>query len=308
MKIPPDRSRLPLDPDTLKAVSTLSLKVLKVVEGLQGGNHSSPHFGASVEFAEHKKYHPGDDIRHIDWRAFARTDRYYVKQYQREVVLQCLMVLDCSASMGYGGTRARTSKIGYAVELLATLAYILVRQGDAAGLMTFDAHLGHFIPPVRRPDQLSAMMAHLAGASAATGGATGFLEAISHAAGRASRRSMIVLASDLWGAERESEVALAKLAARGHDVVVFHVLDPDEVDLPFSSPAVFRGMEGESDVAVDPALVRQDYRKAIGAVKERWQRVCGEAGIDLCPALTNAPPENVLSEFLARRHERRRHR
>ncbi|MCP4602878.1 MAG: DUF58 domain-containing protein [Proteobacteria bacterium] len=299
-----DRPRSPVDPEILKAVSTLTVKVQRVVEGLQGGAHASPHLGASVEFAEHKKYSPGDDIRHIDWRALARTDRYFVKQHQREVVLRCLMTLDCSASMGYRGKRARSSKLGYAVELLAALAHILVRQGDAAGLLTFDSHTVHFIPPRRRPDHLSALMTLFASLQPAEGGGTGFLEAIGDAADHAGRRAMVVLASDLWGAGRETEITLAQLAVRGHDVVIFHVLDEDEIDLPFDHPLTLQGMEDEPEVEVDPTLVRQAYRREINAVQERWRRVCGEAGIDLVTALTSSSPLLVLSDFVARRHER----
>ena len=171
------RLRFPADPETLKALTSLTVRVRRVVEGLQGGAHPSLHFGASVEFAEHKKYSPGDDIRHIDWRALARTDRFFVKQHQREVVLSCLIVLDCSASMGYQGTRARTDKLGYAVELMAALAYILVRQGDAAGLMTFASKPTLFIPPARRPDQLSTMMRHFATLEAVRSGSTAFADA-----------------------------------------------------------------------------------------------------------------------------------
>ena len=298
--------RSPVDPETLKAVSTLTVEVLREVEGLQGGAHSSPHLGASVEFAEHKKYSPGDDIRHIDWRAYARTDRYFVKQHQREVILQCLMALDCSASMGYRGSRARKDKIGYAVELLATMAHILVRQGDAAGLLTFHSKIDKFVPPTPRPDHLRTLMTHFASIKAADGGSTSYQEAIAHAADHAGRRAMIVLASDLWGAGRETEVALGQLAARGHEVVVFHVLDPDELDLPFDRSMAFEGTEGESRVSVDPSLIRQDYRNEVKAVRERWQRVCGEAEIDLATAVTSSPPSVVLSDFVALRHGRRR--
>ncbi len=306
MTVRADRQHSPVDPETLKAVSTLVVKVRRVVEGLQGGAHPSPHFGASVEFAEHKRYSPGDDIRHIDWRVLARTDRYFVKQHQREVVLRCLMALDCSSSMGYRGQRARTDKLGFAVELLATLAHILVRQGDAAGLLTFDDETTNLIPPIRRADHLTALMKKFVEVRPAKGGGTGFQVAIADTAEHVGGRAMVVLASDLWGAARETEVALGQLAARGHDVVVFHILDDDELELPFDHPLTFSGMEEEPDVSVDPVLVRDDYRQEIKAVRERWQRVCGEAGIDLVLARTSSTPEKVLSVFLARRYGRGR--
>ncbi|MDJ0766713.1 MAG: DUF58 domain-containing protein [Myxococcota bacterium] len=306
MRPPTDPSRLPVDPETLKAISTLTVKVRRVVEGLQGGSHDSPHLGASVEFAEHKKYSPGDDIRHLDWRALARTDRYFVKQHQREVVLRCFLMLDCSASMGYQGARARSDKVSYAVELLAAIAHILVRQGDSAGLLTFDADTKHFISPRWRADHLSVLMAYLASVKAAQQGGTNFQKAISDIADRAGRRAMVVLATDLWGATRETEIALAHLTARGHDVSVLQILDPDELDLPFDRPTAFRGMEREPDLEADPALVREDYRAEVRSVQTRWQRVCGEAGIDLTFVTTDQRPALVLSDFISHRHGRGR--
>ena len=302
------RSRSPVDDETMKALATLKIKVRKVVEGLQGGAHPSLHFGASVEFAEHKKYSPGDDIRHIDWRALARTDRYFVKQHQREVVLSSLLVLDCSASMGYRGTRARTDKLGYAVELLAALAHVLVRQGDAAGLLTFASGPELFIPPGRRPDQLSTLMKHFASIQAKEESTTGFTDAIARAADTAGKRAMIVLASDLWGATRETELALGRLAVRGHDISIIHVLDPDELTLPFNQAVSLKGMEGEPQLDIDPTLIREDYRRELAATLERWRRVTGESGIDFILAPTSQQPAVVLSEFAARRQSMGRRR
>lgn len=308
MSMSSGRSRSPVDPQTLEAVSNLTLKVRRVVQGLQGGVHPSLHLGASVEFAEHKKYSVGDDIRNIDWQVLARTDRFFVKQHQREVVLRCLMLLDCSASMGYRGTRARAVKLEYAVELLAAMSHILVRQGDAAGLLTFGHKPLHFVPPDRRPDHLSALMAQFASVRPAEESGTDFQAAIGRAADHAGRPAMVVVATDLWGAGRETEVALSQLAARGHDVAVFHLLDPDEIDLPFDSPVVFRGMEGEKEVEVDPALIRNDYREEIRAAGDRWRIVCGEAGIDLTTVVTDSLPSSVLADFITRRHGQGRRR
>jgi len=290
-----------LNPELLSAISKLTIKVRRMVEGLQGGAHLSPHLGASVEFAEHKRYSPGDDIRHIDWRALARTDRYFVKQHQREVILRGLLALDCSASMGYQGSRAEHSKLAFAVELLGALAHILLQQGDAAGLMTFDTHPQHFIPPMRRPDHLTKLMHHLALARPQAKGGSGFLEAITQIAEHMGRPAMVILVSDLWEAERETEIALARLAARGHDVIVFQILSPDEIDLPFQLLSRFRGLEDDQLTEADPALIRADYRQEISAFTDRWQRVCREAGIDLVLAVTDRPVTSVLSEFISRR-------
>ena len=291
------------DPETLKAVANLTLRVRRVVEGLQGGTHPSLHFGASVEFAEHKRYSPGDDIRNIDWNAFARTDRYFIKQHQKEVVLSSLLVLDCSASMGYQGTRARTDKLGFGAELLAAMAYVLIRQGDAAGLLAFSAKPDLFIPPGRRPDQLALLMQRLAVIRARQKSTTNFTDAIGSAAGHAGKRALLVFVTDLWGAGPETEHALSRLAARGHDIVLFHVLDPDELDLPFNTPAALMDMEGDGSVDVDPMQVRDDYRKEVARTISQWRRFSGEKGIDYIQAATSQSAALVLSEFAGRRQK-----
>jgi uncharacterized protein (DUF58 family) len=291
------------DPETLAALATLTIKVRRVIEGLQGGAHPSLHFGASVEFAEHKRYSPGDDVRNIDWNAYARTDRYFVKQHQKEVVLSSLLLLDCSASMGYQGSRSPTSKISFASELLATLAYVLIHQGDAAGLLTFSSQPDLFIPPGKRPDQLALLMRHFAFVKAKEKSVTNYSDAIGRAAGHAGKRALIVLASDLWGAGRETELALARLSARGHDIALFHVLDPDELDLPFNFPTALRDMEGDKTVDVDPTQIREDYRQEVKRTIDRWRRFSGENGIDYVHAPTSLSGVSVLSEFAGRRQK-----
>lgn len=294
------------DPETLKALATLRLKVRKVVQGLQGGAHPSQHFGPSVEFAENRRYSPGDDIRTIDWNAFARTDRYFVKQHQKEVVLSSLMILDTSASMGYRGSRAETDKLGYAAELIAALVYVLIHQGDAAGLLTFSSTPKRFIPPRRRPDQLALLMRHLAALTAERTGQTRYTDAIGQAARHLGKRGLVVLVSDLWGAKRESELALARLAARGHDIALFHLLDPDEIDLPFSSPISLQDMEGPDIVDVDPIQVREDYRQELSRTIDQWRRFSGENGIDYIQVSTAQSVAVVFSEFASRRHRSQR--
>ena len=292
----------PLSARTLDAVSTLTLRVRRVVEGLQGGGHASLHLGASVEFAEHQKYSPGDDIRHIDWRAFARTDRHFVKRHEREVTLRCLALLDCSASMGYRGSRSELTKLQYASVLVGALGHVLVRQGDAVGLLAFAREPVAYLPPERRPGHLPVLLSRLAGLAPSDGPGTGFAEALRRGAERAGRRALIFVASDLWGADRGTQIALGSLAARGHDVMLCHVLDPDEVDFPFEGPAVFHGLEGEGEVEVDPARIRRDYRSELEAARERWRRAGGEAGVDLVHAVTDTAPEAVLGDFAVRRH------
>lgn len=297
-----------VDAEILDAVSTLTIEVRRVVEGLQGGDHASMHVGASVEFSEHKKYSPGDDIRHIDWRALARTDRYFVKTHEREVTLRCLMLIDRSASMGYRGSRAPMSKLDFSRVLLGAMGHVLVRQGDAVGLLPFSGRAAGYLPPDRRPEHLPLLMSRLASLAPDRGGRTGFVEAIRSAADLAGRRALVAIASDMLTAGPDTEIALASLAARGHDVVLFHVLSPDEIDLPFERPTGFVGLEGDGEVTVDPALVREDYRKAVEAERERWRAVAGKAGIDMVPVVTSQLPAEVLSAFAARRHRLGRRR
>lgn len=301
-----DQSSSPILPETLAALSTFSVRVRKVVEGFLGGAHASLHFGASVEFAEHKKYSPGDDIRHIDWRALARTDRYFIKQQQREVILRCLLVLDGSTSMAYRGSRALASKLEYAAELQAALAYVLMRQGDEAGLLFFAEKISQFVLPSRRPGHLKELFSFFATITPSKSPGTALPEAITLAAERAGRRAMVVLATDLWSSPGETEAALARLASRGHDVALFHILDPDEVDLPFRGPVTFVGMEGESPVNADPALIREAYREQLAAEQSKWRHLCGEAGIDLYIIRTDEPISTVLAEFAGRRSSVRR--
>lgn len=301
-----DQSHGPLLPETLAALSTFSVRVRKVVEGFLGGAHASLHFGASVEFAEHKKYSPGDDVRHIDWRALARTDRYFIKQQQREVILRCLLVLDCSASMAYRGQRAISTKLAFAAELEAALAYVLMRQGDEAGLLFFAERLLRIVPPSRRPGHLKELFLSFVTVTPSQASGTALAEAITLSAERAGRRAMVVIATDLWSSPGETAAALTRLASRGHDVVLFHILDPDEIDLPFRGPTTFMGMEGEPELTTDPALVREAYREQLQAEQARWRHLCGESGIDLYSIRTDEPIASVLAEFAGRRSTGRR--
>ena len=295
--------RSPLLPrETIDAISSLTLEVRRVVEGLQGGGHRSLHLGASVEFAEHKKYYPGDDIRHLDWRVFARTDRFFVKQHEREVTLRAMLLLDCSPSMNYQGRKAGRTKFQFAALTLGALSHLLVRQGDEVGLKTFAETPLAFLPPSRRPDHLSAIISTLATTEPSATGGTNYNDALHAAAERTGGRAMFVLASDLWGTSPETELALIHLARRGHDVVVFRILDPDEIDCPFDAPSLFEGLEGERAVEVDPAMIRPLYQQELKRRTERWARLSTEAGIDFIPVRTDQAPERVLADLAARRH------
>ncbi len=291
---------------TLQAVSSFTIQVRRLVEGLLGGTHPSVHFGSSVEFAEHKKYNPGDDIRRIDWNALARTDKYFVKQQQREVILNALFVVDCSNSMGYCGSKAVMSKLSYAAELTAAVSYIILHQGDAAGLLTFSQSTKLHASPGRNPGQLALLMNRFSSLVPIPEEKTGYAEAVSKAAALVGKRAFIVLATDLWGATEDTQSALTRLAAHGHDISIIQVLDPDELNLPFSQPVNLAGMEGEGSMYVNPSLIREDYRIAAKEFIDSWRLFCGRHGIDFMTVTTDRSTSSVLSEFVSRRHRRRR--
>jgi len=300
-----ERPRRPLDPALQEATRLLNIKVRQVVEGFLGGSHPAAHRGSTVEFAEHKRYEPGDDLRHLDWRAFARTDRHFIKLFAREVTLSCFLVVDRSASMAYQGTRAARSKLDHAVLLAAALGHILVRQGDAVGLVSYGAAPTLLLPVGRRPNHLRTFEERLAGLVPERTTTTDLARALALVSDVVDRRSMVVVLSDLWGRVDDDAMALRRLAARGHDVTVFHLLDPDEVDLPFTQPTRFVGLEGGPEVEVDPTLLRDDYRRAVEAAREAWRRRSGEAGVDYLTHTTAEAPERILTTFAAHRDRMR---
>jgi uncharacterized protein (DUF58 family) len=279
----------------------LSIEVRNAVEGLQGGTHRSLHIGPSIEFSEHNRYAPGDDLRSVDWKAVARTDRFFVKAHEREAQVACHMLLDCSGSMNYRGTRARYGKLEFAKILLGAMGHLLIRQGDAAGLTAFAGSRVDHLPPRNNPGHLQVFMEHLARVEATSNTVTNYDAPLNRAANQLRQRGLIVLASDLWGSTTETEVALAGLAARRHDIVLFHILSPDEVDLPFEGNMSFQGLENEGRIVAEPALVREDYRQAVAEQRDAWRKVAQKAGIDLVSAVTSMTPAAVLAEFALRR-------
>ncbi|NLN61468.1 MAG: DUF58 domain-containing protein [Myxococcales bacterium] len=288
-------------PEDEAAVALLTLEVRRVVEGFLGGRHAALHRGASVEFAEYTRYFPGDDLRHLDWKALARSDKMYVKAREREVVLNSLLLLDASPSMNYAGSRAEKSKFAYARLLLGAVGQILLRQGDAVGLLAFADGPDVYLAPRQHPRHMAALFGQMAAVHPQETGHTNYAQAFVFAAEQLRQRSMVVVASDLWSMTEADEVALASLSARGHDVVVFHVLSPDEIDLPHRSAALFRDMETGRAVFSDPALVREDYRRAVQREIARIDGVFGRAQIDVVHAVSNVPPQRVLSELKSRR-------
>jgi uncharacterized protein (DUF58 family) len=287
-----------LDPEVARKVQHLTLQARRAVEGLLQGIHRSPHRGASVVFVEHREYRPGDDLRLLDWRAFARTDRHQIKRFEQETQLRATLVLDRSGSMAFGG------KAEHAATLLGALAYVLVNQGDAAGVLTFDEELRDALPPRSRPAHLEAVLGTLV-APAERGRRTDLAAALRDVAERSGRRGVVAIASDLLDLDDEHALdPLASLVAHGHDVIVFHVMHPAELDLPFDAPARFAGLEGEDDLDADPELLREGYQQELARFLESTRSRCTAAGARYALARTDEAPERTLAGVLGNARRR----
>jgi uncharacterized protein (DUF58 family) len=295
--------RAVLDPIVAQRVSTLILAARRAVDGLLSGIHKSPHRGASVVFVEHREYRPGDDLRLLDWRAYARTDRHMIKRFEQETQLRATLVLDRSGSMAYASAPGEKTKAEHAATLLAALGYVLVRQGDATGAATFAAELGAMLPQRSRLTQVESLASALA--EPPRGGAeTNLAAALGALSERTGRRGFIAIASDLLDFREDSLAPLAQLVGHGHDVVVFHVLHPDELTLPFDGPTRFEGLEGEAALEADPVLLREAYRREIDAFIEACRARCNAVGARHVLARTDEPPEHTLAKLLTSRGRR----
>jgi len=286
-----------LTPEAVHALGRLSLLARNVVEGFITGLHTSPFHGFSVEFAEHRKYTPGDPIRDLDWTAYARTERYYIKRYREETNLRCRLLVDASASMGFAS--AAQSKLEYACGLAACIAYLAMRQRDAVGLTIVDGDGTRDLPPAMRSTHLGLIMEMLEAARA--GGTPPVAQALHHAAERMRRRGMIVAFSDLLDGEEPIMNALRHLRHRKHEVILFHILDPAEEDLPYRQVSEFVDLETRARIKVDPQAIRARYREEIRRFRWRYRRICSDCRIDYVPVITAEPRERLLLRYLVRR-------
>lgn len=286
-----------IDAATLMRIRSLELRAKGVVEGFLTGLHRSPYHGFSVEFTEYRQYVPGDDPRYLDWRLYARSDRFYVKRFEDETNLRCWLLVDVSRSMSYGSLGY--SKAEYARTLAATFAYFLSLQRDAVGLARFDAQIDEFLPARYRPGHLRRLLLALDAPS--EGAATDLIRPLEQAAERIGKRGMIVLLSDLLAPLDELQTRLGYFRARGHEVTLFQVLDPSELTLSFERPALFHDLETGREVYVDPAATRREYQQRLEAHLARVRGICDQLGMDYRLARTDAPLETCLGEFLRSR-------
>ncbi|MDH5492246.1 MAG: DUF58 domain-containing protein [Myxococcales bacterium] len=289
--------RAALDPEVARRVSGLTLRAKGAVEGLLSGLHRSPHRGASVVFVEHREYRPGDDPRLLDWRAFARTDRHSIKRFEQESQLRATLLLDRSASMDWAGPSGGPTKLEHAATLLGALAYLLIRQGDAPGLLVHDAALRAELAARSRPAHLDRILLELAG-HAPEGAQTDLRAAIVAAAERGGRRGFVFIASDLLDGSTDPLEPIARLVARGHEVGVLHILHRDELELPFEGPLRFEGLEGERALEADASALRRAYAEELAAFLERSRKQAIARGARYVLAPSDVPAERILAELL----------
>lgn len=283
-----------IDPHALMRIKGLELRAKSVVHGFMSGLHRSPYHGFSVEFTEYRQYTPGEDTRHIDWRLYARSDRYYLKRYEDETNLRCHLLVDRSRSMGFGSTGF--SKKDYANTLAATLAYFLQLQRDLAGLVTFEQHIVDYLPARFRPGHLRRLMLMLE--KPVQGKGTDILAPLRQIADLVTKRGLMVLISDLLAPVEHLEAHLARLRVQGHEVVVFQVLDPQESSFAFDEPALFEDLESGRQVYIDPNVVRNEYLSRLATHNEKVRKACEQLGIEYHPLTTDRPLELALYDYL----------
>jgi uncharacterized protein (DUF58 family) len=286
-----------LDPEIVSRLGGLELIARLVVEGFITGLHRSPYHGFSVEFAEHRPYMLGDEVRFIDWKVWAKTDRFYVKAFEEETNLRTYLLLDSSGSMGYGS--GGVSKFRYAVMLAASLTYLMLRQRDAVGLVLFDEELRLLLEPRAARRQLKVILGALAQASPAR--KTKPLPPLRELAGRVKRRGLVVVLSDLLTDPEEATRALLYFKHQEHEVVVFHILDPMELDLDMRQEAIFRDMETGETVQAAPWEIRQDYMRSVREMIEAYRRELRSALIDYQLVSTRTPFVETLTHYLVKR-------
>jgi len=277
-----------LDPREVAGLGGIEVVAQGVVEGFLTGLHRSPYRGFSVEFAEHRPYQPGDELRYLDWKVVGRRDRLYVKQYEEETNLRATLVLDISRSMGWSGApERRLTKFDYAARLAAALALVLLRQRDATGLIAFDDEVRSVVPPRVRPGQWQAVVRSLM--ALAPGGGTAAERALARVTDLLRRRGMVLFVSDLLVDQELVLLALRYLRHRGHQVAVFHLMDPAEMDLDAAQEARFVDPETREDVIAAPRDLRHEYRATVQRVVAAWRRELRSSGIAYHHVTTDTP-------------------
>ena len=287
-----------LDPKTLTKISGLDLKARLIVEGYISGQHKSPYHGFSVEFAEHREYAPGDDLKHLDWKVLGKSDRLYIKQYEEETNLRTHIMLDTSESMKYASPGS-ISKLEYASYIAASLSYLLIRQQDSVGLVQFDNQVRKMIPASASPAHFRMLLNELNHFESAHKTDTGVI--FHDLAERIKRKGLIVILSDLFDDPEKILFGLQHFRHKRHEVIVFQILDDFEINFPFSQMTQFEGLEAWPELLCDPRALRKGYLEEFNTATERFKRGCRNNKIDYQLINTKQPLDIVLSAYLAHR-------
>lgn len=286
-----------LHPEAIKRISRLELRARHIVEGFLSGLHRSPYFGQSVEFLQHREYVQGDDLRHVDWKVWAKQDRYYIKQFEEDTNLRCTLLVDISGSMRYGS--GPLTKYDYGCTIAATLAYLLLRQQDSVGCVSFDSKVRVKVPALSKRNHIMSIVRALSNDRPEE--KTDLYAILREVAESYPRRGMIILISDLLG-DREGVIkGLKLLRQRGHDVMVYHVMDDDELDFPFSGPTRFEGLELPQHLNCNPRALREGYLESLGRFLDEMRRNTTRIGCDYDLIRTSQPLDAALASYLSNR-------
>lgn len=293
-----------LHPEAIRRIHSMELRARNIVEGFLSGMHRSPYFGQSVEFVQHRQYAPGDDLRHIDWKVYGRQDRLYIKQYEEDTNLRCTLLVDASKSMQYG--RGALNKFDYGATIAACLAYLTLRQQDSVGLSVFDEKIRTKLPWRSNRTHLQSIFKALQ--QVAPKDKTNLTGVFREINDTYPKRSLMILITDFLGAEQDALKGLAQLRKAGHDILVFHVLDDDELDFPFNDPTRFEGMESMDNLTCNPRALREGYMEALQRFLDRIRHACASYQVDYQLIRTSKHIDATLTAYLSARmaHMRKR--
>jgi uncharacterized protein (DUF58 family) len=290
-----------LRPDVIRQVARLDLRAKFIVEGFLSGLHASPFHGFSVEFSEHRKYVQGDDLKDLDWNVYAKTDKYYLKKFEAETNLTGYLAIDLSGSMGYT-YRQELTKFEYAICLAAALGYLMIHQQDPVGLVTFDTRIQACLPPRSKRTQLATILSVLANLKPT--GPTDVAACLHQLAAMFRNKGLVMLFSDLLTEPGPVLESLHHLRHRGHEVILFHILDEAEVHFPFDGVIEFEDVEADQRLVLDAKGMRVDYLEAVGQFQEHYRTECAKTNIDYVPMDTSINFDKALMEYLLKRQKR----
>lgn len=288
-----------LEPEMVARLNTMALRARLVVEGYLIGQHKSPYHGFSVEFADHMAYNPGDDIRHIDWKLYGKTDRHYIKRYEEETNLRSFILMDTSKSMTYSS--GNISKLDYAGFLAAALSYLMIRQKDGVGLVQFDENIRSYIPPRSTQSHLNSVLGQLDGPD--SGKDTKIGPVLHEMAERFSKRGLIVLISDLFDEPESILTGLKHFRHNHQEVIVFHILDRQEEEFQFKSRSRFTDLETRESLTAEPWQIRSAYKNLMSALQNRYRQECRQRQIDYVPLFTDQSLDLALNGYLRKRRK-----